>query len=229
MSAQPKEQENAARRPPCETPVKEFVAVAQCDFPQQMDVVRWLLQDDSYTCFYIVHNADFYSEEDIATKGENGVITRKNGDSSESQFKVGDRKPEHIHIFVQTKTKMRSSTLKKRFCEQLHFMSAQKEYGDKYEAARYLTHESFRARSKHKYSRSDIKYSEGGACDAAITLYSELMQTEDGALIDDLKTFIDIKKATPDNAKAVHAVIASGDARLIRRIMSHAYFFDKLL
>lgn len=228
MSKKSQETAGAARKPPLETPVREFVAVAQCDFPAQMDVVRWLLQDPSYTVFYIVHDRDTYTEEEVTEKGENGVITRKNGDGTDSQFKAGDRKPAHIHIFVQTQTKMRSSTLTKRFCDQLHFMSAQKQFGDKYEAARYMTHRSFRARSKFQYMHTDIKYSE--VCpDEAKDLYTALTQTEDSALLDDVRTFIDIKKACDgDTVNAVHAVVQSGSGRLVRRIMSHAYFFDKM-
>lgn len=230
MSKKSQESEGAARKPPCESPVREFVAVAQCDFPNQMDVIRWLLSDDSYTCFYIMHDADTYTAEDIAEKGENGIITRTNGDGTKSQFREGDKKPAHIHIFVQTKSKMRSKTLNGRFSDQLHFFSAQKKYGDKYEAARYLTHETFRARLKHKYARSEVKYSESGAKDSAISLYAELLQTEDGALMDDLRNYIAIKKSCGDDTtNAVHAVIESGDSRLTRRIMSHAYFFDKLI
>lgn len=226
------EQKKEPREPPkepCESPSRYFCAVAQCDFPAQMDVIRWLLSDDCYTCFYIVHNADTYTEEDIAKKGKDGVITRKNGDGTESQFKLGDKKPDHIHIIIETKTNMRSGTLTKRFCSQLHFFSCQKEYGDKYEAARYLTHESFRARGKHRYKRAEVKFSEGGAHDPAIVLYGDCMQTEDGALLDDLREFIEIKKQAGDTTAAVRATIATGNARAVKRIMSHAYFYDKML
>lgn len=229
MSKKSQETAGAARKPPCESPVREFVAVAQCDFPAQMDVVRWLLQDTSYTVFYIVHDRDTYTAEEITEKGENGVITRKNGDGTESQFKAGDRKPEHIHIFIRVQTKMRASTLTKRFCEQLHFFSAQKEFGDKYEAAKYMTHRSFRARHKFQYPHSDVKYSEA-LPDEAKELYQSLIQSDDSALLDDVRTFIQIKKACDrDTVKAVHAVVESGDGRALRRIMSHAYFFDNLL
>lgn len=226
------EQKKEPREPPkepVEAPSRYFCAVAQCDFPAQMDVIRWLLSDDSYTCFYIVHNADTYTDDDIAEKGKGGVITRKNGDGTESQFKAGDKKPDHIHIIIETKTKMRSGTLTKRFCNQLHFFSCQKEYGDKYEAARYLTHESFRARGKHRYKRAEVKFSEGGAHDSAISLYGDCMQTEDGALLDDLREFIEIKKQAGDTVAAVRATIATGNARAVKRIMSHAYFYDKML
>lgn len=229
MSKKSESAEGAARKPPCESPSRYFCAVAQCDYSEQMDVIRWLLQDDSYTCIYIMHDADTYTDADITEKGENGVITRKNGDGTMSEFRAGDKKPAHIHIIVETKTKMRSNTLTTRFCSQLRFFACQKEYGDKYEAARYLTHESFRARSKHKYERSKVKYSEGGSHDSAITLYAELMQTEDGALLDDLREFIAIKEQAGDTVQAVRATIATGNARAVKRIMSHAYFYDKML
>lgn len=229
MSKKSQTAEGAARKPPVEAPTRFFCAVAQCDFPAQMDVVRWLLQDSAYTCFYIVHNADTYTAEDVQERGKDGIITRTNGDGSQSQFREGDKKPAHIHIIVQTLTKMRTGTLTKRFCDQLHFMSCQKEYGDRYEAARYLTHESFRARNKYRYKRSEIKYSEGESHDSAVSLYSECMQSEDGALLDDLREFIDIKKQAGDTLQTVHAIIAQGNARAVRRIMSHAYFYDRML
>ena len=38
-------------------------AVIQSDFPNQMDVFRWLLQDNQYRVIYILHDRDIVEEE----------------------------------------------------------------------------------------------------------------------------------------------------------------------
>lgn len=224
-----------------ESPVLDFIAVVQCDYVQQMDVFRWILNDESYACIWIQHDKDKYTVEDIAERAENGVdyITRKNGDGSESQFKAGDLKPAHIHMIVRVRKKMRASTLSKRFCEQVHFEATAQKYGDTFEACRYLTHESFRARSKYQYSRDCVQFSGSSFCDSR-SYYNDLMSQDGNILLSDVQRFMQYKdnasefagiagKRLTDSAIATRLAVHNGDTTLVKRIMSHGYFFDHLL
>lgn len=224
-----------------ESAVLDFIAVVQCDYSHQMDVFRWILNDASYACIWIRHDKDKYTVEDIAERSENGVdyITRKNGDGSESQFRAGDFKPAHIHMIIRVRKKMRASTLSKRFCEQVHFEATAQKYGDTFEACRYLTHESFRARSKYQYSRDCVQFSGSSFCDSR-SYYNDLMSQDGDILLSDLQRFMQYKdnatefagiadKRLTDSAIATRLAVHNGDTTLIRRIMSHSYFFDHLL
>lgn len=66
-------------------------------------------------------------------------------------------------------------------------MLPQKDFGDCVEACRYLTHESFRAREKYKYPRSDIRYSKARE-DESKQIYNEMMLSEGVALLDTVRT-----------------------------------------
>lgn len=192
MSENPKSASKTPRKPPktkkqtlgeqyIEPASCWFLAVVQADYPSQMDVLRWIEQDATYTLIYILHDRDTYTETEIeehAEKDEKGLslhyITRKNGDGTMSQYRAGDVKPAHYHALIGVSHKMRASTLYKRFCNQLFFAIPQKEFGDRVEACRYLTHESFRARDKYKYPRSDVRYSKVRE-DESKQIYTEMM------------------------------------------------------
>lgn len=224
-----------------EPAVLDFIAVVQCDYGDQMDVFRWILNDTSYACIWIQHDKDKYTPEDIAERAADGAdyIIRKNGDGSESQFKSGDIKPAHIHMIVRVRKKMRASTLSKRFCGQVHFEATAQKYGDTFEACRYLTHESFRARSKYQYPRECVQFSGSSFCDSR-SYYNDLMNQDGNLLLSDLQRFMQYKDNSSDfsgiadgtltsSAIATRVAVHNGDTTLVKRIMSHSYFFDHLL
>ena len=184
-----------------EPAVLDFIAVCQCDYSAQMDVFRWLLSDASYACIWIQHDKDIFTAEDIAERAEKGVeyITRKNGDGSESQYKAGDLKPAHIHLIVRVRKKMRASTLSRRFCGQVHFEATAQKYGDTFEACRYLTHESFRARTKYQYPRECVQFSGASFCDSR-SYYNDLMSQDGDILLSDLQRFMQYKDNSADFA-----------------------------
>lgn len=113
------------------------------------------------------------------------------------------------------------------------FLASQK-YGDKYEAAHYLTHETFSARDRFKYKRSDVGFSKATP-DESLQMYVDLMQDADAHLLETVRTFSACKKAAAaagdDSATktAVQAFIELGDIQGLKTIMSRAYFFDKML
>lgn len=239
----PKTSKTTSGEPRTESASCWFCAVVQADYPSQMDVLRWIEQDATYTLIYILHDKDTYTEQEIedhAEKDEKGrslhYITRKNGDGTSSQYRAGDVKPAHYHALIGVSHKMRASTLYKRFCNQLYFALPQKDFGDRVEACRYLTHEAFRARDKYKYPRSDICYSKVRE-DESKQIYMEMMVSEGVALLDTVRTVKTCKdSARADGAddtqairKAVSALLDSGDIAGIKAVMSRAYFFDKLL
>lgn len=241
----PSEEKKTARKPPqefVEPASLWFVAVAQTDFRDQMDVLYWILEDETYICFYILHDKDVYTAEEISQRAEKDndgkpldYITRVNGDGSKSQYREGDLKPPHVHIMVQVRAKMRASTLAKRFCNQLHFEVPQKQFSDKYEACRYLTHECFRARNKHRYERSKVLYSK---CryEESKGAYMELVGSDGSHLLDTVRTFKQCKDAVRNEDDAAHAtqravsaLLDMGDITALKTVMSRAYFFDKML
>ena len=53
--------------------VLDFIAVVQCDYSEQMDVFRWILNDASYACIWIRHDKDSYTQEDISERATDGA------------------------------------------------------------------------------------------------------------------------------------------------------------
>lgn len=209
------------KAPPRETPSNKFCAVIQADFSEQMDVLRWLKQDPFYIVIVAEHSADTYAEDDFK-EDENGVKVRKNGDGTESEFRVGDSKPLHYHVMVQTASKIRAGSLSKRFCNQVHFQAL----NDAQEYARYLTHSTFAARNKAQYDAE--KAIRPHTTLAGWKWYCDLMQTIESedvcTLVEDWLTLT----AANDFRGAVEILAQTRRTRGLASVMSHSYFYDKL-
>lgn len=144
MNEAPKDAKKTPRKPPktnksasgeayTEPASCWFLAVVQADYPAQMDVLRWIEQDATYTLIYILHDRDTYTESEIEenpARDEKGqslhYITRNNSDGTMSQYRAGDVKPAHYHALIGVSHKMRASTLYKRFCGQLFYAPAER-------------------------------------------------------------------------------------------------------
>lgn len=184
-------------------------AVVQADFPEQMDVFRWLQTDNQYRCVWILHDHDFTEEEH----------RRKMPDGSEVTLKVGDKKYSHYHIIVKIPSKLSAETFSKRFGNYVNFQVC----GDSKEYARYLTHETFSARGKYKYSRDEV-------C-GDMALYHDLMvSAKDDDTCEIVERFSELTNlCNGDKALAVKMLCATHDISAVKSIMSHAYFYEKFV
>lgn len=221
-----KETKKKERRPP-ETQTQYFVAIVQADYSTHMDVMRWLMQDRQYLCISALHDHDTYTAEDIAAKGENGIYTRKNGDGTQSQFKAGDVKPAHYHLLIKTRAKLRASSLEHRFCGQLHFEPCH----DRYEYARYLTHDTFDSRAKYHYDVSALAF--GGDSTQCLRWYTSMAETDEESTIDIARRALAASRM-PDGSGAsprgmLLNVIDSDDVELLRSMMAHSHFYDRFV
>lgn len=210
--------------PPRETPSDKFGAVIQADYPEQMDVLRWLQSDAFYTVVVAFHDNDTYSDDDIP-EDENGkrIHTRKNADGTESQFTVGDRKPAHYHLIVRTSSKIRAGSLTKRFSGIVHFEALH----DAQEYARYLTHSTFAARQKTQYDAE--KAIRPHTPLTGWKMYCELMQTQEDT---DICNIIEDWVTLTNGMSKADAVLQLAQMRrtdALKSVMAHAYFYDKIL
>lgn len=210
--------------PSRETPSDKFGAVIQADFPEQMEVLRWLQKDPFYNVVVALHDADTYSEDDIP-EDENGqrVRVRDNPDGTRSEFHIGDRKPSHYHLIVKTSSKIRANSLAKRFCGAVHFEMLH----DAQEYARYLTHSTFAARDKTQYDAEKAVRPHTSV--AGWRLYCDLMQTQESS---DICTIIEDWCTLTTSMTKRNAVMQMVSMRRIdglKSVMAHAYFFDKIL
>lgn len=204
-----------------------FTAIVQADYAAQMDVYRWLLQDRSYIVVAILHDRDKYTEEEINKKGKNGVYTHKNGDGTESQFRAGDIKPPHYHIMVKTPHKTTAKTFSKRFCNQVNFLRQ----SDRYYYAAYLLHETFDSRYKAHYDESELIFSDVTTA-ASVNYYRECRDDNESQLLNALEAARKIARTPGKDRKwgmspqeFFEIALDSGDAFLIKSMMSHAYFY----
>lgn len=184
-------------------------AVVQSDFPNQMDVFRWLLQDNQYRVIYILHDRDTVEEEH----------TRKMPDDTERLMKVGDLKIPHYHIIVRIPSKLTAETFSKRFGSYVNFQIC----GDSKEYARYLTHETFSARDKYKYSRELVK--------GDMSMYHDLMTgARDDDTCDVIARFSDaVAMCNGDKSLAIQYLCGKHDITAVKSVMSHAYFYEKFV
>lgn len=209
------------KAPPRESPSNRFCAVVQADYPEQMEVLRWLKKDPYYICIVAEHSNDTYSEEDFE-ESEKGVKVRKNPDGTESEFRAGDAKPLHYHVMVQTATKIRASSLSKRFCGQVHFQSL----SDPQEYARYLTHATFAARNKAQYDADNAIRPHTSP--SGWKWYMDLMQTLES---DDICTIVeDWLTLTAANGfrESVEILAKTRRTKGLASVMTHGYFYDKI-
>lgn len=214
------------RRPP-ETQTQYFCAVVQADYAAQMDVMRWLMQDRQYLCISALHDKDTYTAEDIDDKGVNDVYTRKNGDGTQSQFKAGDAKPAHYHLLIKTRAKLRPSALTKRFCGQVAFQAC----SDRYEYARYLTHDTFDSRAKYHYDVSALAF--GGDSTQCLRWYTSMAVTDEDSILDVARRALAASRM-PDGSgtsprEMLLNVLDSEDADLLRSMMAHSHFYDRFV
>ena len=96
------------------------IAIVQADFPEQMDVLRYIRDHrEQYPLVIAVcHDKDVFSEDDEEDAGKftNGVYVRKNSDGTESEYHFGDVKPRHYHVMLKCTRPVRSSSLTSSFC-----------------------------------------------------------------------------------------------------------------
>lgn len=184
-------------------------AVVQADFQEQMDVFRWLQNDTQYRIIWILHDHDTVEEEHF----------RKMPDGTEKKLEKGATKFPHYHIIVKIPSKLSSETFSKRFGSYVNFQVC----GDSKEYARYLTHETFSARDKYKYSRDDVS--------GDMSLYHDLMVcAKDDDTCDIIERFSDmVNLCNGDKALAVKMLCATHDISAVKSIMSHAYFYEKFI
>ena len=207
--------------PPRESPSTKFCAVIQADYADQMDVLRWLKTDPYYIVIVAEHSADTYAEDDFKPE-EKGVKVRKNGDGTESEFRVGDAKPLHYHVMVQTASKIRAGSLSKRFCGQVHFQAL----NDAQEYARYLTHSTFAARNKAQYDAE--KAIRPHTTVAGWKWYADMMQTLEN---DDICTQVEdwLTLTTANGFRgAVEILAQTRRTKSLASVLGHSYFYDKL-
>lgn len=225
-----------ARKPP-ESAARVFRAVAQCDYSDQMSVVRWLMSDPLYQVVSITHDRDIYTPEEVAERAETGTdyITRTNGDGSQSQYRAGDVKPAHVHLLLRVSAKMRASTLSKRFCGQLHFEAVV----DAPHCARYLLHRTFDSQNKARYEWNELCFSDicktdseqwynslyGGFGAGTCDVVGRVMVARD--CIQALRASGEISSERSDNQALVDLIVKNGDSEALGSIMAHAYFYKE--
>lgn len=184
-------------------------AVVQADFREQMDVFRWLQNDNQYRVIWILHDHDLAEEDHI----------RKMPDGSEITLRKGERKFPHYHLIIKIPSKLSADTFSKRFGNYVNFQIC----GDSKEYARYLTHETYSARDKYKYSRDNVS--------GDLAMYRDLMVgAKDDDTCDIIERFAElVNLCNGDKALAVKMLCTLHDATAIRSIMSHAYFYEKFI
>lgn len=192
-------EQTAAKTPPA---TRWFRAVVQADESGQMDVLRWLANDACYEVCYILHDKDVKQaddEDEDETKG----------------LEVGQAVKPHYHMIVRVPKKISAQTMTKRFGGYVHFQRC----SDPFDYARYLTHEVFRARNKHRYSRDAVL--------GDLSFYAELLSESAQVTSCCNEWYEALKENDNDTKKAFAAVCRTGNTALIKSIMSHSYFYER--
>lgn len=183
-------------------------AVIQCDFPNQMDVFRWLQHDEQYRIIYICHDRDICEETHV----------RVDADGIESTIEQGTLKPEHIHIIIKLPRRLSAETFTKRFGGYVNFQVCV----DPPEYARYFTHSTYTSKDKHHYAKSAVR--------GDLQLYYELMQSQTAKdTLSVVSRIFEYGRECATNQDIVLECINRGDSDALHSIMSHAYFYMQFL
>lgn len=212
-----------SREPPKHAPqFTIFRAVVQQDFPQQMEVLRWLQRDDMYRMCFIKHDRDIYTRNDKPFSEGATVHYRTDGYGEEIAYHLNDKKPDHFHLLIRCPKKCTENTMSKRFGAYVTFQGVH----DIFQAARYLTHETFDSIHKYRYKRSCVK--------GDLDLYHEWMgfSSDECLTVQRFRSYVAQAVASgykgDDIFRAALAFAAdSGDRAMVKSVMSHAFFYSK--
>ena len=183
--------------------------IIQVDFPQQMEVFRWICNDDSYRIIWIRHDRDLCEEDRV----------RVDADGKEVQLYKGQPKPDHIHCIIKlpNKSGLTAETFSKRFGNYVHFQIC----ADPEEYAKYFTHDTFDSCNKAHYESMSV-------CGDRALYYELLKHRHCDDLCSMVSHFSSIVGNCGDYRSAIEQVCSAGDADLLRSVMSHAYFYKTL-
>lgn len=186
--------------------------IIQCDFPDQMEVFRWLVSDITYQCCYILHDRD-----EIKTEDEEHERTMPDGSTKE--MKIGMRKFPHYHMIVRIPKKLSADTFSKRFGNYVHFQVC----SDPANYCQYFMHKTFISRNKVQYSREEIK----GDSDLICELLKGIKCTDS---IQCVRRFTELLLiCNNDEHKAIQQLCAESDADTLKSIMAHPYFYARFV
>lgn len=183
-----------------------FRAVVQTSSEQQMSVARWLMEDPLYETIWILHDKDVCSDDALDTNDDECF--------HEETFENSDRIKPHYHFIIRAPKKIAAQTMTKRFGGYVHFQLC----GDPFDYAYYITHETFRARKKHRYSESEIC----GDMDFMRELRSKTGKDID--LCRSWQQYLDDAHGCIEQACTL--AIRDGNGQLIKQLKSHAYFYE---
>lgn len=202
-----------ARNPPEKPPRQErgvwFRFNAKADFPNQMEVVRWLRNDPRYRVVTIEHNRDHYDEEEDGKE-----ITL--GDGTKVTVHAGEVKPLHTHGIVRLGSKITAASLVKRFGGYLHFELLH----DPAEAAAYMLHRTFNSQHKVQYEYTELLDD--------VALWDEL---QDAQRQDDVLAVVRKVSSYRDDkgAISVERMLEDGDTVSLRSLIAHSYFYKSFV
>ena len=126
-----------------------------------------------------------------------------------------ENKNPHIHLLLKTPQKMTANTMIKRFGGYLFFDATH----DPYEAARYLTHETFASQNKYRYERSSVF--------GDMEFYNNMMK-DAGEVIQYAAQWSALLDECNGNMQDAFALAVSRNyTGLVKSIMSHGYFYEK--
>lgn len=186
--------------------------IIQTDFHDQMEVFRWLINDDYYRCIWILHDCDKIIDE-------TEVHERIMPDGSEKHYGIGDIKPPHYHVIVRLPKKLTADTFTKRFGSYVHFQVC----SDPANYARYFMHDTFISKHKFQYPRSDIR--------GDPALANDLLRSQSASdQVECLRRFLTLYDAFfGDPKQIIENALSASDTDLIRSVMSHSYFYGRFI
>lgn len=194
---------------------KNFRCIIQADYIEQMEVFEWISHSPQYSSVWILHDKDVFTADDM----ENGVHVRVNGDGLKSEYKVGDLKPAHYHLYVETGVSLSECGMSKRFFKAVHFQIV----SDPMECLLYFTHETFSGRGKYKYPRSDLH--------GDLALYEkrvrELRNCSSCAVVSRVREAVEMFEG--NKKMAVSYLCGQNDDDAINSILAHSNFYDKFI
>lgn len=187
--------------------------VAQCEIPEQVDVVRWLLNNPSdFKVAWIVHFLDKRPADSVAAE------QLEENESDIHFYDSSGTVKSHIHGIVKVPKKISPESLSSSFAQYIHFQRC----SNPQRYLQYMLHRDFKSsfdKNKHQYEFEELQTNDN---DFLMSLCTPL---EDSDIVRRWLSYLD--RASGVVPVAMSMAVADSDFVLVREIKNHAFFYSR--
>ena len=182
--------------------------VAQCEIPEQVDVLRWMLNDPAnYKVAWICHFLDKKPLESVTPE------QLEDNEQSIHFYDASGKVKEHLHAIVKVPKKISPESLSASFAQYIHFQRC----SNPQRYLQYMLHRDFKSSfdtNKHQYDFDELQTNDN---DFLMSLCTPIEDT------DIVRRWLSyLERASGVVPVAMSLAVQESDFVLVREIKNHA-------